>query len=145
MKANNILAMVKVSADFSELAMDQQELICARDILCRVGDKWSLYVVRSLRGKPMRFNELKRSIAGISQRMLTLTLRGLERDGLATRTVYSTKPPRVDYELTQVGHTLVEPVMALLSWAERNRVYIHYSCRRFDERGSVQRVFELRR
>jgi DNA-binding HxlR family transcriptional regulator len=72
-------------------------------VLARVGDKWSVFVIMQLIGGPQRFNELKRVIGGISQRMLTLTLRGLERDGLVTRTVFPTIPPRVDYELTALG------------------------------------------
>ncbi|HEX3994385.1 MAG TPA: helix-turn-helix domain-containing protein, partial [Acetobacteraceae bacterium] len=71
-------------------------------VLARVGDKWSVLVIMLLGGGPRRFNELKRMIGGISQRMLTLTLRGLERDGLVTRTVFPTIPPRVDYELTEL-------------------------------------------
>ncbi|HEY8608119.1 MAG TPA: helix-turn-helix domain-containing protein [Noviherbaspirillum sp.] len=121
------------------------EYTAAREILCRVGDKWSLYVVRCLRNSSMRFNELRREIDGISQRMLTLTLRSLERDGLITRTVYATKPPRVDYELTEIGHTLVEPALGLLAWAERNRMYVHFSRRRFDEHSAAGPVFEVRR
>lgn len=124
---------------------DESECIAAREILCRVGDKWSLYVVRSLKDHPLRFNELRRGIEGISQRMLTLTLRNLERDGLITRTVYASKPPRVDYALTEIGITLVAPVVGLLSWAERNRIYIHYSRRQFDQQEETQSVFELRR
>jgi DNA-binding HxlR family transcriptional regulator len=140
------LSMNDISVNFEDVQMtDESECIAAREILCRVGDKWSLYVVRSLQGQPLRFNELRRSIDGISQRMLTLTLRSLERDGLITRTVYASKPPRVDYELTEIGCTLVEPVAALLSWAERNRIYIHYSRRNFDQQGKAQVVFELRR
>ncbi len=84
--------------------------LAVRDVLSRVGDKWSVLVVTLLCGGPRRFNELRRTIEGISQRMLTLTLRGLERDGLVTRTVYPTVPPRVDYELTTMGRTLLEPV-----------------------------------
>ncbi len=91
------------------------------DVLSRVGDKWSVLVVTRLGGGPMRFNELRRSIGGISQRMLTLTLRGLERDGLITRTVFPTIPPRVDYELTTLGHDLLDPVSALGAWAIRNQ------------------------
>jgi DNA-binding HxlR family transcriptional regulator len=86
-------------------------------VLTRIGDKWSVLVVMLLAKKPCRFNELKRRIGSISQRMLTLTLRGLERDGLVKRTVFPTIPPRVDYELTPLGHSLREPVAALSSWA----------------------------
>jgi len=137
--------MNDISVNFKDAEMlDENEYIAAREILSRVGDKWSLYIVRCLKDQPLRFNELRRSIEGISQRMLTLTLRGLERDGLITRTVYASKPPRVDYELTEIGLTLVEPVVALLSWAERNRIYIHYSRRNFDQQDKAQAVFELR-
>ncbi len=89
-------------------------------MLNRVGDKWSIYIVGYLRDGPLRFNELRRSIEGISQRMLTLTLRGLERDGLVTRTIFPTIPPRVDYELTDLGRTLLEPVLAISQWASGN-------------------------
>ena len=75
-------------------------------VLARVGDKWSVFVIMLLGAGPRRFNEIKRMVGGISQRMLTLTLRGLERDGLVTRTVFPTIPPRVDYELTDLGRGL---------------------------------------
>jgi DNA-binding HxlR family transcriptional regulator len=90
------------------------------EILARVGDKWSVLVVKLLGDGPRRFNDLRRSIGGISQRMLTLTLRGLERDGLVTRTVYPTIPPRVEYGLTPLGRDLLIPVSALGDWAIRN-------------------------
>ena len=86
-------------------------------VLNRVGDKWSMQVVMQLADGSKRFSELKRALDGVSQRMLTLTLRGLERDGLVNRTVTPTIPPRVDYELTELGTSLREPVMALGSWA----------------------------
>jgi DNA-binding HxlR family transcriptional regulator len=104
-----------------------------REILDRIGDKWSLYLIITLANGVRRFNELRRGIDGISQRMLTLTLLGLERDGLVTRTVYPTIPPRVDYELTEVGRTLLEPVMALVSWADSNKLVIADAHKRFDE------------
>jgi DNA-binding HxlR family transcriptional regulator len=91
------------------------------EVLARIGDKWSVLIVMMLSEGPRRFNELKRMIDGISQRMLTLTLRGLERDGLVTRTVTPTIPPRVDYELTDLGRSLREPVNALGKWAVDNR------------------------
>lgn len=104
-----------------------------REVLSRVGDKWSILVVAVLRDGSMRFNDLRRSIDGISQRMLTLTLRGLERDGLVTRTVTPTTPPRVDYALTRLGRTLLDPIMALADWAETNRSAIQTSRQRFDD------------
>lgn len=102
------------------------------DVLARVGDKWSVLVVTRLGERPMRFNELRRSIGGISQRMLTLTLRGLERDGLVTRTVFPTIPPRVDYALTSLGRDLLQPVSALGAWAIRNQPKIARARERFD-------------
>ena len=87
------------------------------EILARIGDKWSVLIVMMLGDGPRRFNELKRMVGGISQRMLTLTLRGLERDGLVTRTMFPTIPPRVDYELTDLGRSLKRPVQALGDWA----------------------------
>ena len=102
------------------------------DVLARVGDKWSVLVVSRLGAGSMRFNELRRSIGGISQRMLTLTLRGLARDGLVTRTVFPTVPPRVDYALTPLGRDLLEPVSALGEWATRNQAKIARAREKFD-------------
>jgi DNA-binding HxlR family transcriptional regulator len=103
------------------------------DILARVGDKWSVMIVMVLSEGPRRFNEIRRMINGISQRMLTLTLRGLERDGLVTRTVFPTIPPRVDYELTDLGRSLQEPVQALGRWAFDNQPEIAAARWRFDQ------------
>src|SRR6201997_3285911 len=102
------------------------------EVLARVGDKWTVLVVGVLGEGPKRFNELRRALGSISQRMLTLTLRALERDGLVTRTVFPTIPPRVDYELTDLGRTLLEPVLALTRWAECHREEIQASRLRFD-------------
>jgi DNA-binding HxlR family transcriptional regulator len=110
-----------------ELAMSEPGLgegkdravICGAmaDILNRIGDKWSVMVVGHLKARTMRFNELRHAIGGISQRMLTLTLRNLERDGLVTRTVYPEIPPRVEYKLTELGRTLTGPLDTLWHWA----------------------------
>jgi DNA-binding HxlR family transcriptional regulator len=102
------------------------------DVLSRVGDKWSVLVVTRLGDGPKRFNELRRAIGGISQRMLTLTLRGLERDGLITRTAFPTIPPRVDYALTALGRDLLNPVSALGAWAIRNQPKIARAREQFD-------------
>jgi DNA-binding HxlR family transcriptional regulator len=110
------------------------------DVLARVGDKWSVLVVTRLGDGPLRFNELRRSIGGISQRMLTLTLRGLERDGLVTRTVFPTVPPRVDYALTSLGRDLLEPVSALGAWATRNQAKIANARERFDGMAGSRRA-----
>lgn len=114
--------------------------LATRQILDRIGDKWSLYIVAMLANGPQRFNALKRGIDGISQRMLTLTLRGLERDGLITRTLFPTIPPRVDYELTDLGRTLLKPVMALVHWADENQVAIAEAHKRFDEKPEQDQV-----
>ncbi len=113
------------------------------EVLSRVGDKWTVLVVSTLgegpnkgpKKGPMRFNELRRALGSISQRMLTLTLRALERDGLVTRTVFATVPPRVDYELTRLGRALLEPVSALGLWARQNRAAIEEARRAFDGAG----------
>lgn len=101
-------------------------------ILAKVGDKWSVLIVSQLGNGPRRFNEIKRDVAGISQRMLTLTLRGLERDGLVSRTVTPSVPPRVDYALTELGRTLLVPVQALAAWAIANHPAIEAARARFD-------------
>jgi DNA-binding HxlR family transcriptional regulator len=101
-------------------------------ILARVGDKWSMLIVMTLAGGPRRFNELKRLIEGISQRMLTFNLRGLERDGLVKRTMFATIPPRVDYELTNLGKSLCPPVIALGEWAAANLDVIEAAREAFD-------------
>ena len=102
------------------------------EVLSRVGDKWTILVVSELGNGAKRFNEIRRALGSISQRMLTLTLRGLERDGLVTRTVFPTIPPRVDYELTRLGRSLLEPVKELGLWARRNRPEIQAARQRFD-------------
>jgi DNA-binding HxlR family transcriptional regulator len=102
------------------------------EVLARVGDKWTVLVVSTLGDGPKRFNELRKGLGSISQRMLTLTLRGLERDGLVTRTVYPTVPPRVEYALTRLGRSLLEPVSELGLWARRNRAAIGEARARFD-------------
>ena len=107
-----------------------------RMILDRVGDTWSLYVVGTLGSGAMRFNEIRRSVDGISQRMLTRTLRDLERDGLITRTVYPTKPPSVEYALTEIGSTLLEPAKTLFSWAQKHYASVEHSRRAYDEKAA---------
>ncbi len=102
-------------------------------VLNRVGDKWSMLIVMILSDGSKRFSELKRAIDGISQRMLTLSLRGLERDGLVTRTVTPTIPPRVDYELTELGVSLRAPVKALGDWAIEHITCIRAAQARYDE------------
>lgn len=107
-------------------------------VLARVGDKWSVLIVRSLGESPQRFNGLKRSVGGISQRMLSLTLRGLERDGLVDRTVIPTVPPRVDYALTELGRSLWRPVEALGAWAQQHHPEIEAAQRRYDAAGAAR-------
>jgi len=101
-------------------------------LLSRIGDKWTVLVVSTLGEGSKRFNELRREIPSVSQRMLTLTLRNLERDGLVNRTVTPSIPPRVDYELTDLGYSLLKPVNALSQWALDNVDAIHTAQARFD-------------
>ena len=102
------------------------------EVLARVGDKWTILVVGELGQGPRRFNEIRKALGSISQRMLTLTLRGLERDGLVTRTVFPTIPPKVEYELTTLGRSLLVPVSGIGSWARQNRAAIQEARQRFD-------------
>ena len=101
-------------------------------LLSRIGDKWTVLVVQTLGKGSRRFNELRREIPSVSQRMLTLTLRNLERDGLVSRTVTPTIPPRVDYELTELGKSLQKPICGLATWATENVEAIHTAQARFD-------------
>jgi DNA-binding HxlR family transcriptional regulator len=123
-------------------------------LLARVGDKWTLLVVRELNNGPRRFSEIRRALGSISQKMLTTTLRLLERDGLVTRTVFPTVPPRVEYELTALGRDLLTPVNALADWALKNAERVERAQATFDrmheaEKSAVQErarpIAELRR
>ncbi len=115
---------------------DRQSEDCraVSSVLARVGDKWSVLIIVLLGAGPKRFNEIKRMVGGISQRMLTLTLRGLERDGLVKRTQFPTIPPRVDYELTELGRSLWEAVKPLGEWAQRHVQHITKARAAFDEK-----------
>jgi DNA-binding HxlR family transcriptional regulator len=104
------------------------------EILARVGDKWTVLVILTLHSQPKRFNELKRAIGDISQQMLTRTLKGLERDGMVTRTVYPTIPPKVEYALTDLGRSLARPVIQLGIWAAENSDAIQSNRQAFDQR-----------
>lgn len=103
-----------------------------REVLNRVGDKWSVLVVVLLGERAMRFNEVRRALAGISQRVLTSTLRGLERDGLVLRTVHPTNPPQVEYALTDLGQSLLGPVRVLAVWAQGHRAEVMQARAAFD-------------
>jgi DNA-binding HxlR family transcriptional regulator len=103
-----------------------------REILDRIGDKWSVYVIDELASGTRRFGELRRAINGISQRMLTVTLRALERDGLIARQVYPVIPPRVDYSLTSLGRSLLAIVEALTSWSERHATDVQHARTAYD-------------
>jgi DNA-binding HxlR family transcriptional regulator len=116
----------------------EEDCRATSETLGRIRDKWTVLVVELLAGGPMRFNELLHTIKNISQRMLTLTLRGLERDGLATRTVYPTIPPRVDYELTKLGRTLRDPLTAVADWTRKHRPAILEARKVFDAGGTAR-------
>jgi DNA-binding HxlR family transcriptional regulator len=103
-----------------------------RRALDRIGDKWSVLIVGLLAQRTHRFAELRRSIEGISQKMLTQTLRSLERDGLLTRTIYPEVPPRVEYSLTPLGRTLVEPIQAVVAWAETHITQVEAAQRKYE-------------
>ena len=120
------------------------------ELLSRIGDKWSVLVVMLLGNGPKRFNEMRRLIGGISQRMLTLTLRGLERDGFVSRTVFPTIPPRVEYDLTDLGRSLREPISHLGEWAFAHRpavdaARIAYDTRAVQPTGVVHRIRDVGR
>jgi len=101
-------------------------------VLDRIGNKWTVMVVVALAGGPQRFNAIMRSVEGVSHRMLTLTLRGLQRDGMVKRRAYATIPPKVEYELTPLGRSLIEPLRSLADWALRNRTKIETAQTAFD-------------
>ena len=116
------------------------------DILNRIGDKWTVMVVGMLsRNGTMRFNELKRTIDGVSQRMLTLTLRNLERDGLVTRTIFPEIPPRVEYSLTELGRTLKKPIDSLWAWSEQHGQDVGIARANYDARHTPERTEAPRR
>ncbi len=104
-----------------------------RDVLDRIGDKWSTLILTLLSSGPHRFSAAQRAIPDISKRMLTQTFRDLERDGLIERTVYPTKPPSVDYRLTALGETILEPLAGLVHWAERHHDAIRHARHTFDD------------
>jgi DNA-binding HxlR family transcriptional regulator len=111
----------------------------SREVLDRIGDRWTVLVLMALADGPRRFTELARQIQGISQKMLTQTLRGLERDGMVTRTVYPTVPVRVDYELTPLGGTLSDPLAALARWAQGHMDDVLAAREEYDRRAAAER------
>ncbi len=113
---------------------DTREDCDVRQILDRIADKWSLLVIALLDGRKLRFTELKRTIDGVSQRMLTVTLRQLERDGLVRRTVHPVVPPRVDYELTPLGRSLHDTIQALVAWTETHQSEVAAARTAYDAR-----------
>lgn len=126
--AENHLSLV----DIDYAAEGEANCKALGQIFERIGDKWTIMIVGALSSGPMRFNALQRAIPGLSHKMLTVTLRGLERDGLVKRTAFATIPPRVDYELTPQGQSLNEPLLTLAGWARSQQSYIEASRRAFD-------------
>ncbi len=114
------------------LPLDHNDCREVSRILGLVGDKWTVLIVMTLRERPRRFNEIRRVVGGISQQMLTRTLKALERDGLVSRTVFPTVPPQVEYALTELGHSLSRPVMELGQWAGAHLPEIHAHRARYD-------------
>src|SRR6201996_8338751 len=125
---------LKVIERFSQYPLDESQSVhCpVRDVLDRIGDKWSILMIMTLAARPQRFSELHRAIQDISKRMLTQTLRDLERDGLITRHVFATKPPSVEYRLSPLGQSLLEPMAGLIDWADTRYSDIHDARARFD-------------
>ena len=109
------------------------------EVLAQISSKWSILVIAALSNGPHRFSELKRGIEGVSQKMLTSTLRDLERDGFVTRTVTPSIPPRVDYELTEMGQELKHPISAIGQWAHANHERVVAARHRFEERQAEAR------
>ena len=126
----------RLTSNYDVLQWDVREGCEVRQILDRIADKWSLLVIALLDKRTMRFAELQRSIEGISKRMLTTTLRQLERDGIVERTVYPTVPPKVEYNLTSVGNSLHETVQALVLWTEANQAKIEEARDRYETKQS---------
>ena len=120
------------AARSSEHPYNSPDCRAVSELLSRVGDKWTVLIVKSLEAKPCRFNELKRTIGGISQQMLTRTLRTLERDGMVERIVHPTVPPSVEYRLTALGQSLSVPVMALADWTFAHLPEIHANRAAYD-------------
>jgi DNA-binding HxlR family transcriptional regulator len=127
-----VLGHTEVTIELPDHA--NEDCRAVRSVLARVGDKWSILIIVLLGDGPKRFNEIKRMIGGISQRMLTLTLRGLERDGLVKRSHFPTIPPRVEYELTQFGRSLWDAVEPLSMWAQGHVQHIISARAAFDEK-----------
>jgi len=122
--------------DYDAFQWDAREDCEVRQILDRIADKWSLLAIALLEKRTLRFGELRREIDGISQRMLTVTLRQLERDGLVRRTIYPVIPPRVEYELTPLGSTLHATIQALVSWTEEHQDEITAARTDYDARAA---------
>jgi DNA-binding HxlR family transcriptional regulator len=119
------------------LPADHRDCRRISDILSRIGDKWTVLIIMVLQERPHRFNEVKRAIAGISQQMLTRTLKNLERDGMVSRTVRPTVPPQVEYALTNLGHSLAQPVAAMGMWARINLPEIDSHRADYDDRSGM--------
>ena len=114
-------------------------IVPVHDVLAQISGKWTILVVGYLRDGPKRFSEIKRHVEGVSQKMLTSTLRDLEKDGFVTRTVTPSIPPRVDYELTEMGKELQEPLRVIGNWAHANRHRVEQARERFAERDAEAR------
>jgi DNA-binding HxlR family transcriptional regulator len=130
-------AHCEVTDPYDAFQWDAREDCEVRQILDRIADKWSLLAIALLEGRTLRFTELQRKIDGISQRMLTVTLRQLERDGLVNRTVYPVVPPRVEYELSPLGSTLHATIQSLVSWTESHQTEIASARESYDRRAAA--------
>ncbi|BCB87311.1 winged helix-turn-helix transcriptional regulator [Phytohabitans suffuscus] len=127
-------------SDVSELVTAEDQACTVRQVLDRVGGKWSIGILVAASKGPVRFTELERSVEGISRRMLTLTLRQLERDGLLVRTVYPTVPPKVEYRATEIALELYDSLVTLTTWAERHRATIAAAREAYDREHTLTPV-----
>ncbi|MTI44214.1 transcriptional regulator [Roseibium hamelinense] len=137
--------MTGILREIEEAVSSSGQTPCpVRDVLDRIGDKWSVHVMLRLASKPEGFNSLLRSVSGISQRMLTVTLRSLERDGLASRSVFDTRPPTTEYRLTPIGSSLISHLAAIAQWAVSNADAVEKNRQAFDDRNGAPSTFEKR-
>ncbi len=130
---NDCIAAPAAPTEYAAMCLQTDDGRAVRDLMDRVGDKWSLLIIGTLSTGRLRFSELQRSIPGVSQRMLTLKLRSLQRDGLLSRTVHAEVPPRVEYDLTAMGRTLIGPAVALATWAITHQSETTAARQAFDE------------
>ena len=136
--------MSETNKDVRARDLEHPDCQAVAKTLARIGDKWTVLVIGTLSEGPLRYNEIRRVVSGISQRMLTLTLKGLEQEGLVNRTVYPTVPPQVEYRLTDLGQTLTVPLRGIYDWATKHRSEMEAARKRYADRRPVKPVGPVR-